>query len=87
MTTTLIPRNDVLTEPLTAAQDDLVRAAVAASLRSSGYLLLRDLHCEVADGVVTISGRVPSFHLKQVAQSVLMKVEAVRAVNNRVEVG
>jgi osmotically-inducible protein OsmY len=67
-------------------QDDRLRAEVSERLRASGYLLLRELRCEVLGGVVTLSGRVPSFHLKQVAQAVLLKVEAVRAVKNLVEV-
>jgi osmotically-inducible protein OsmY len=67
-------------------QDDTLRLAVVERLRSSGYLLLRAVRCDVTDGVVTLSGDVPSFHLKQVAQAVLLKIESVRKVRNLLEV-
>ncbi len=36
--------------------------------------------------MVTVSGRVASFHLKQVAQTVLLRVRSVRGLRNLVEV-
>ena len=63
-----------------------LRSLVIDRLRSSGYPLLGRLACEVADGVVTLSGDVPTFHLKQVAQAVLLQVGAVRRVRNRLVV-
>jgi hypothetical protein len=68
-----------------AGSEDLFRAATEA-LRSSGYRPLGGLRCQVCDGVVTVSGVVPSFHLKQLAQAAVLKLAAVRGVRNLVEV-
>jgi osmotically-inducible protein OsmY len=58
-----------------------------ARLRRSGYLALRDLRCEVASGVLHLRGRVPSYYLKQMAQSIVDEVDGVVQVFNFVEVG
>jgi hypothetical protein len=80
---TLIPCH-----PIEAASDhDCLCDMVQERLHASGYLFLRRLSCEVVDGVVTVSGRVPTFHLKQVAQEVLMSIGSVRGVQNLVQVG
>ena len=57
-----------------------------AVLRSSSYLSLRRLSCEYHEGVLTIRGRVATFYLKQVAQSLLGRLEGVEEINNLVEV-
>jgi osmotically-inducible protein OsmY len=68
------------------APDDQLRLEVIDRLKASGYLLLRKVRCDVAGGVVTLSGSVPSFHLKQVAQAVLLKVKSVQEVRNLLKV-
>jgi len=54
--------------------------------RASGYLALRDVSCVASDGVVSLHGCLPSYHLKQVAQEIAAGVEGVRHVINRIEV-
>jgi len=44
-----------------------------ADLSNSQYLAVRKLWCEVKGGVLTLHGRIPSFHLKQVAHSLLRR--------------
>jgi len=44
-----------------------------SELSSSKYLGVRRLSCQVRRGVLTLNGRVPSFYLKQVAQSLLRR--------------
>ena len=63
-----------------------MRLAVLERLRSSGYLVLRSVRCDVVGGVVVLSGAVPSFHLKQVAQAVVITVAEVQRVENLLEV-
>jgi hypothetical protein len=63
----------------------LLCTAIAA-LQSTGYGHLRQLACEVNDGVARISGVVPSFYLKQVAQTALLTVADLKGVTNLVEV-
>lgn len=69
-----------------AEHSDLLRNAVLTALRCSGYRRLENLECEVRDGQVTLTGVLPSFYLKQVAQTVAMRVELVREVRNGIEV-
>ena len=38
------------------------------------------------DGVLTVRGRVPSFYLKQLLQTVLKRVDGVERINNQVDV-
>lgn len=45
-----------------------------------------DVTCEFHDGVVTLDGRVRSFYLKQVAQTIVGKLERVEQVVNNLVV-
>jgi len=70
----------------TGDEDDLIRLAIERQLRASGHSVLRSVLYLVKDGVVTLFGTVPSYHMKQVAQSVVMKLHRVLRVENHCEV-
>lgn len=55
-------------------------------LRQSGYVALRRVQCEWQNGVIALGGKVPSFFLKQMAQTLVSQVEGVRRVENRIKV-
>ena len=55
-------------------------------LRKSAYFELRNVSCEFSGGVLTLRGRVPSYHLKQLAQASVADVPGVIEIHNRVEV-
>ena len=55
-------------------------------LGNTSYHFLRFVDCCFDDGVLTLRGRVPSFYLKQMAQSVLANIEGVDRIDNRVDV-
>jgi osmotically-inducible protein OsmY len=55
-------------------------------LRGSGYGALHSVGCAFDSGVLHLRGRVPSYYLKQVAQSLVVDLEGVRQVINRLEV-
>jgi osmotically-inducible protein OsmY len=57
-----------------------------AALRRSSYFELRDISCDFSGGILTLQGRVPSYHLKQLAQASVADVPGVVEVHNRVEV-
>lgn len=57
-----------------------------AILRRSSYFELREVSCEFSGGILTLRGRVPSYHLKQLAQASVAEVPGVIEVHNRVEV-
>ena len=55
-----------------------------AKLAASAYLSLRTLTCDSHEGVLAIRGQVSSFHLKQLAQTVVRDTAGVEEINNQV---
>ena len=55
-------------------------------LRCSAYRDIRGVTCEFHEGVLTLRGRVPSYYMKQIAQSLVLGMEGVEEINNRLEV-
>jgi osmotically-inducible protein OsmY len=68
------------------AQDRLIREKVDRALIDSGYAPLRSIHFDVFEGVVELSGCVPSFYVKQLAQAAVLRLEQIRGVRNRLRV-
>ncbi len=87
MTTAPSPETSVLTRETGRERDRRLRELAIEVLRSSGYLALRGLRCQVRDGIIFITGVVPSFYLKQVAQTVLLlMLKDAEGLENLVEV-
>ncbi len=57
-----------------------------AKLTASPYLALRTLTCDSHEGVLAIRGRVPTFYLKQMAQTAVRDVPGVEEINNQIQV-
>ncbi|MBL8826856.1 MAG: BON domain-containing protein [Planctomycetaceae bacterium] len=76
-----------LPEVTFAPVDSQIRERVQRALQSSGYRPLQRIRCHVDGGVVELQGRLPTFYLKQLAQSLVVKLGEVQAVNNTIEVG
>jgi osmotically-inducible protein OsmY len=55
-------------------------------LRETGYAALQRIRYHVADGIVELSGDVPSFYFKQIAQEVLLSLNHVQGIENRLHV-
>ena len=51
-----------------------------------GYPQLQALHCSVKDGILQMTGELESFYLKQVAQSVAIKISGPNFVQNQIKV-
>jgi osmotically-inducible protein OsmY len=60
--------------------------AVRRELASTGYLELRDLRVNMMDDLAKLVGHVPSYYLKQLAQSAAKRVPGVAHVVNAIEV-
>jgi osmotically-inducible protein OsmY len=73
-------------KPLAMVRGNSLDALVADALASGGYLALRHVRCETHGDRVTLSGHVPSYHLKQIAQTLAMRVAGTCQVQNRIEV-
>jgi hypothetical protein len=65
---------------------DELRERVVRALSSLGYPSLASVDCEVASNRVILSGYLPSYHLKQMAQVVALRVTGPGRVDNRVVV-
>jgi osmotically-inducible protein OsmY len=79
----LAPRmNSVVSNEL----DQVLSAQAAERLGSSGYGALQAVRCRAEAGTVELSGTVPTFFLKQLAQSLVSGLPAVRGVRNLLEV-
>ena len=58
-----------------------------AKLRNCSYYPVRCVECHVRGHVLTLEGHVPSYFLKQVAQTVLLReLEEAVVIDNRLEV-
>lgn len=55
-------------------------------LNASSHLLRNNVECEYLNGVLVIRGRVPSFYLKQTAQTLIQGIEGVSRVENDIQV-
>ena len=72
---------------LKAVVDSKVAHEAEQRLQASSYAALRGVSCEFHEGMLVLRGTVPSFHLKQVAQEIVLKIEGVGALVNALEVG
>jgi len=64
-----------------------IAARVSERLAQSPYFPLRGVWCDYHEGVLCLRGRVPSYYLKQVAQTIACQVDGVEECMNRIEVG
>jgi osmotically-inducible protein OsmY len=67
---------------------DSHRVAEAARrlLQQCAYPVVRRVECRYYDGVLTLTGNVPTFHMKQVAQTAVRDMNQVDRIDNRLEV-
>ena len=62
-------------------------ASARRRLRQSAYPLLGRISCHDDNGMLTFGGRLPTFYLKQIAQTLVAKIDGVKLVHNQVNVG
>ena len=79
----LLPLQEQKTRVSTEKQ---VIEAGQTRLRTSGYRQLHFVSCEFHEGVLTLRGYVSTFHLKQIAQTLIRDLDGVGEINNRLEV-
>jgi osmotically-inducible protein OsmY len=73
--------------PIGLSKDAItVQAEAQLRLRRSGYRDLHSISCEFHEGVLTLRGRVSTFYLKQLAQTLIRELDDVAEINNRLEV-
>jgi hypothetical protein len=55
-------------------------------LRSNPYLALKNISCDLLDGVLVLRGCLPTYYLKQIAQEVVGHLEGVKRIENQIQV-
>ena len=55
-------------------------------LRQCPYPILRQVHCRYHEGVLILCGNVPTFYMKQIAQTVVSSLDQVEQIDNRIVV-
>lgn len=75
-------------DPLTCETetDQCLLNAVRSGLQKSGYRSLSNLDCFVQAGEVVLSGVVPTYFMKQLAQAIVLRIGQVKAMKNHLEV-
>jgi osmotically-inducible protein OsmY len=63
-----------------------IEESAQGRLLGSSYFALRNVGCVYRDGVLTLRGSLPTYYLKQMAQSLVAETEGVTAVVNQIEV-
>jgi osmotically-inducible protein OsmY len=66
--------------------EDVVTLAAQARLMRSPYLELHHVLCEFHEGILTLRGCVSCYHLKQVAQSAVRRLDGVAEIDNQLDV-
>ena len=56
------------------------------TLERLGYAQLKAVRCEMSGDEMILRGQLDSFYLKQVAQSIAIKIPGVRCVRNEIQV-
>jgi osmotically-inducible protein OsmY len=81
---------DALDATATVAREILedlrLAECVERALRATGYRDLCDIEVFVSARVVHLVGRVPSYHMKQIAQVTALAVPGAHQVHNEVDV-
>lgn len=80
------PETAAIVQGNSAAFSDIEEAA-RIRLQHSHYRAIRRVNCVFEDGVLTLTGAVPTFHYKQLAQTAVADIPGVRQVVNQIDVG
>jgi osmotically-inducible protein OsmY len=70
----------------TRAKTPDVAAKAVKLLRGCSHAPVRHVRCRFQEGVLILSGQVPTFYMKQVAQELLRNMKHVEQIDNRLSV-
>ncbi|HWG45213.1 MAG TPA: BON domain-containing protein [Gemmataceae bacterium] len=80
------PLNYPIAAPPKNMRPEKIAELAEANLHHEPYLVLRNVKCEYREGVLTLDGCLPSYHLKQVAQTAVASVPGVEHIDNQIKV-
>ncbi len=75
-----------ISSPQHTSSDSVMTEAAESRLRQHSYLALKNISCECRHGQLTLRGCVPSYYLKQIAQTVIAKIDGIAGIRNEIEV-
>lgn len=64
----------------------MIESLVRSAYRRYGYTQLDNVNCLVDRNTIVLTGELPSYHLKQVAQTIAMSLPQVAYVDNQITV-
>ena len=70
----------------TCAAGHYVAESAQQRLRDCPYTQLRRVQCRFHEGVLVLSGELPTFYLKQIAQTLVHGLDQVDVIDNRIRV-
>ena len=70
----------------TAARRSMTSVLAESRLQASPYLSLRNIVCDFHEGLLILRGCLPTYYLKQQAQTAVAHVDGVGQVVNLIEV-
>ena len=72
--------------PQAPSADETLQHCVEQALTATGYPGLQTLNVRVHEGLVSLGGTAPNYHLKQLAQTVAMRTPGVELLRNDIQV-
>jgi osmotically-inducible protein OsmY len=64
----------------------IVEDRARKQLQGQPYRALKHVSCEYRDGALVLRGRLPSYFLKQMAQTAVARLPGVERIHNHIEV-
>lgn len=68
------------------AVSDRIAEGAECCLRHNAYLAMKNLQCECHEGVLILRGCLPTYYLKQLAQTLVAGIDGVQRIVNEIEV-
>jgi len=78
--------NPVVIGPISIGRPASILEQAEQCLDDDGRLRLHSVSCAFHQGILTLSGRVPTYYVKQLAQEVLRAIDSVECIANELEV-
>jgi osmotically-inducible protein OsmY len=82
----LLTASKLPTEAVSCTEANGIQARAQAGLLASPYREVQKINCLFSNGVMLLRGQVSTFHMKQVAQTILMNIEGVNQIVNSIQV-
>ena len=73
-------------EGIVSGETGGLQETIELALRACGYLDLRELDVTVHGKDVVLRGRLPSYFLKQMAQTTVLRVQGISRLDNEIDV-